>query len=59
MTLKERRKAAGLSQQEVAKAMGVNQSAVCQWETGKIKPRKKRLEKLAELYHCSVEELEA
>ena len=57
MTLKERRKAAGLTQQEVANILGVDQSAVAYWENGKYKPRKKRLADLAKLYGCSVEEL--
>lgn len=57
MTLKERRKAAGMTQQEVANVLGVDQSAVAYWERGKYKPRKKRLAALAKLYGCSEEEL--
>ena len=34
-TLKNRRKALGLSQQAVAKRMGVQQSSVSEWETGR------------------------
>lgn len=57
MTLKERRKAAGLTQQEVANVLGIDQSSVCLWETGRYKPRKKRLAELAKLYKCSEKEL--
>lgn len=57
MTLKERRKAAGLTQQQVADALGIDQASVSLWENGKFKPLSKRLDELAKLYNCSVEEL--
>ena len=47
----------GLSQEEVAEHMGVDQSAVSFWETGKTRPRAALLVKLAGLYHCTVDEL--
>lgn len=52
----ERRKA-GLTQKEVAGSLGVQQAAVCQWETGKTVPRLPMLQRLAALYGCSVDEL--
>ena len=55
MTLKELRISADLTQAQVAKKLDVDQSAVCQWETGKFKPSKKYHKKLAWLYGCSVE----
>lgn len=57
MTLKERRKAAGFTQQEVATILGVDQSAVSLWERGVFVPRKERLAELAKLYKCSEKEL--
>lgn len=57
MTLKERRKAAGYTQQEVGTMIGVDQSAIHLWETGKTKPRKAHLAELAKLYKCSEKEL--
>ncbi len=57
MSFASARKCAGISQIEVAEKIGVNQSAVCLWEKGKTNPRAALLPKLAELYHCTIEEL--
>ena len=51
------RMSAGLSQVEVAKRIGVSDAAVSMWETGKTIPRASLLLKLANLYHCTVDEL--
>ncbi len=45
------------TQREVAKAVGVKESAVSKWERGIAKPRADKLPKLAELYGCTIEEL--
>jgi DNA-binding transcriptional regulator YiaG len=37
--LAEARESVGLSQGDVARALGVNQSAVSRWEAGKTRPR--------------------
>ena len=57
MSFKEQRKRAGYTQMEVAKMLGVTDSAVNQWETGKTLPNTKRLSELARLYNCTVDEL--
>lgn len=57
MHFKEARKNAGLSMVEVAYRLGVSVTAVNAWEAGLYAPGAKRLPKLAELYHCSVDEL--
>lgn len=57
MSFKKAREKSGLTQQEVATHLNVDQSAVCQWETGKTKPRSSQLPKIAELYNCTVDEL--
>ena len=54
--LSERRKA-GMTQVEVSRAMGVDQSAVSFWETGVHIPRGEKLVRLAELYGCTVDDL--
>lgn len=51
------RKKAGLTQFEVAEKVGVNQTAVSFWENGKNFPRAAVLKKLADLYHCTVDDL--
>ena len=48
---------AGLSQSEVARRIGVDQSSVSCWEAGKRMPRAIMLVKMAELYGCSIDEL--
>lgn len=51
------RKKAGLTQMEVAKALGVSDAAVCQWEKGETMPSSKRLPEIAKLYKCTVDKL--
>lgn len=48
---------AGLTQRQVAKQLGINQSAVTHWECGISFPSVTKLPKLAELYGCTVDEL--
>lgn len=57
MSFKEQRKKAGLTQMEAAKALGVTDAAVNQWETGKTMPNAKRLADVAKLYNCTIDEL--
>jgi transcriptional regulator with XRE-family HTH domain len=51
------RKAAGLSQGELARALGVPQSSIGYWETASKPPRSDILPKLAKLLGVRVEEL--
>lgn len=51
------RKAAGYSQSDVARFMGVSPAAVSQWETGVKMPNAGKLVKLAGLYCCTVDDL--
>ena len=57
MTLKERRQAAGMSQEEVASLVNVDQAAVSNWERGVNPPLPKYQRMLANLYGCTVDEL--
>ena len=57
MTLKDRRIAANLKQEDVARELEVDQSTVCKWEVLGSKPLPKYQRKLAALFNCSVEEL--
>lgn len=58
VTLRERRKAAGLRQVDVAKKLVVNQAAVSNWERGAFKPLRKYWKPLARLYGCTAAEIE-
>ena len=51
------RKAANLSQSQVARLLGVSDKAVSKWENGKSKPTTDTLEKLAALFGVSLEDL--
>ena len=54
---KEFRAKRDLSQEEVAKILGVNRTAVAKWETGANSPRLDKLVELAKLFRCTVDEL--
>lgn len=57
MSFVSAREKAGLSQREASQKLGVNQSTVCFWETGRNFPRASMLVKMAELYCCTIDEL--
>lgn len=57
MRLKEARKAANLTQVQVAKYIGINQNTYSYWENGKTKIDSESLQKLASLYSVSVDYL--
>lgn len=58
MGLRELRMDAMLTQQQLAEAALVGQSAVANWESGKQRPLKKYWPLLANALHCTVETLE-
>lgn len=51
------RRLAGMSQQQLADALGVTRSAVSYYESGRISPKMAMLEKIAALFDVSVAEL--
>lgn len=55
--IREFRERRDLSQDEVAKVLGVNRTAVVKWETGANKPRLDKIVDLAKLLRCSVDDL--
>ena len=55
--IREARKRAGLSQNELAKAIGVTQGAVSHWEQGMNDPDTYQLLELSKLLNASMEEL--
>lgn len=50
MTIKEFRQSQGLSQPKLAKALGIGVSTIGGYETGKINPSQKVLDKIKEVY---------
>ena len=55
--LRKRRLAMGLSQKELADALGTVQSAISAWESGEKMPRASQLPELAAALHCTIDEL--
>lgn len=57
MSLRKVRTAAGLSQTELARRIGVNQSSIADWERGKCFPKTGSAIKLARELRCSLDEI--
>ena len=55
--IREAREKAGMTQAELARALGVTQGAVYQWENGLTYPRLKILVLMSDLLHVSLTEL--
>lgn len=52
--LKKMRLKRRLSQEDIAKKMGVTPATVCRWENGEFLPRADKLITLAKVLKCSV-----
>lgn len=48
------RKEAGMNQRELGIKLGVGQTTVSAWETGKNEPDNESMHKMAQLFHCSI-----
>ena len=55
--IKQYRRAAGLTQRELAVALSVSQNTISQYESGKRTPTVKKLVVISNLLGCSVDEL--
>ena len=51
------RKAAGLSQKELADMLHVSQQSISQWENNTREPCIDMLKKLAQIFNCTIDEL--
>lgn len=57
ISIKSARIAIGMTQAELAKALGVDQSAVSLWESGNSFPRSSRLMQIKDVLNCTLDEL--
>ena len=57
ISLEAARVNAGLSQKEVATALGVSNRTISSWENGKTFPSFEKINKLCELYRVSLDNL--
>ena len=55
--IRELRQEKQLSQEELARRLGVDRSSVARWETGSNNPRIEKLLALAKIFGCSLDEL--
>ena len=57
MKLKQKRIEAKMTQTDVAQALGVHQVTYGNYELGKRMPNPVTLKKIAQIFHCTVDEL--
>ena len=57
VTLKAARVNAGLTQAAAAEKLGIGESTLQQWETGKRCPRADRMGEICDLYGCSTDDI--
>lgn len=57
MTIATKRVQIKISQDELAKLLGVTRSTVAMWETGKSFPRADMLPQLAKILGCTIDDL--
>ena len=55
--IKSQRQKLGITQDELARMIGVTQGAVTQWECGVTKPSITLLPKIAKVLNCTIDEL--
>ena len=55
--IRELRQKKYLSQEELARLLGVDRSAVAKWETETNLPRAEKLLQMAEIFDCSVDKI--
>lgn len=57
LSFKKVRERSGLSQNQIATALNIDQSTVSLWESGKTHPRAKLLPTLAKMLDCTIDDL--
>ena len=57
MPIRQLRERLGMSMYELAQKMGVSVATVSRWETGEAVPITARLSTLADVLHCTIDEL--
>lgn len=57
MKIREYREKLGISGKELAQRIGVDDTTVCAWESGRILPRAEKIPRLADALGCTIDEL--
>lgn len=55
MNIRQLREEKGMTQQDLAAQVGVSQTAVCNWESGKAKPELPKAVRLADLFGVTLD----
>lgn len=58
-TFKQLYRAKGFTQNTLAQQIGVDQTSVCYWSRGGCRPKPEYIEKLASVFNCTVEQMQA
>lgn len=56
-TLKQLRKAAGLTQEEAAKSLNVSHDTLSRWENGLTQPTAPQIVEICRVYNCKFDEI--
>lgn len=59
LSLKDYRVAMGMSQKQLANKLGIHEQTVSRWERGEREPDILMLNRLSEIYRCSIDDLVA
>ena len=59
VNLQKIRKEKGITQQKLAKKLGVDQTTISKWEKNETYPRLENLKQIAKILQCSLDELVA
>lgn len=57
MNFSDLRKKYGVSQESLAKELGLTQTAISKWESGEAKPKIETIKKISKLFGVSVSEI--
>lgn len=57
MTIKEYREELGMTQAQLAAALGVAQNHISRWERGTVNPSADTLRKMAEIFSCRMDDI--
>jgi len=58
MTLKQLRKAAGLTQEEAATELGVSHDTISRWEAGTTQPTAPQIIDICRVYKCKFDDID-
>lgn len=55
--IKQKREAAGFTQNNIASMLSIDRSTIAKWESGEALPRADKLPQLAQILNCKIDDL--